>query len=265
MLKSFCPRLLLALVIAVAAPVFADADPSVSQIYETARAGHLTQAQQMIQQVLRDHPESAKAHYVAAELYARQGNVAAGRQELNVARGLSPGLAFAKPSAVQALERQLSRAQPTQSGTVLPQRRSSFPWGMLIVLVVVAMVLWLIFRRRNPPNNGYSYSGAVPGRPGGGIGGGAGVAPNVGSGIGSGIAGGLASGLAVGAGVVAGEEIARHFLDSDRHEGAMPPPSDESANEDPGNQDLGGSDFGMSDPSGWDDDDASSLGGDDWS
>jgi uncharacterized protein len=80
------------------------------------------------------------------------------------------------------------------------------------------------------------------------------------AGIGSGIAGGLASGLAVGAGVVAGEELARHFLDGDRHEGGVPP----APSRGPGRRtsDMGGNDFGVNDAGGWDD---SGGGGDDWS
>jgi hypothetical protein len=42
----------------------ANPDPTVHQIYEAASSGHLDQAQQMMDEVLRDHPNSAKAHYV---------------------------------------------------------------------------------------------------------------------------------------------------------------------------------------------------------
>jgi hypothetical protein len=76
--------------IAFAAPVFADNDPSMQQIYDEARAGHLDQAQQMINQVLRDHPRSGKAHYVAAELAAKEGNLGVARGELGQAEQLAP-------------------------------------------------------------------------------------------------------------------------------------------------------------------------------
>jgi len=51
---------------ALGGTALADTDPTVHQIYEAASSGHLDQAQQMMDQVLRDHPESAKAHYVQA-------------------------------------------------------------------------------------------------------------------------------------------------------------------------------------------------------
>src|ERR1700689_2135100 len=91
----------LALGIVFTAPVLADTDPSMEQIYQEARGGHLDQAQQMIDQVLRDHPRSAKAHYVQAELYAKEGKTALARSELSAADELDPGLPFAKPQAVQ--------------------------------------------------------------------------------------------------------------------------------------------------------------------
>src|SRR5579864_8369520 len=92
----------------LAGPVLAQADPTMHQIYETAQSGNLTQAQHMMDQVLRDHPQSAKAHYVAAELYAREGNLASARQELSTAQTLEPGLPFVRPEALGSLQRQLS-------------------------------------------------------------------------------------------------------------------------------------------------------------
>ncbi len=98
---------LMLLSLAVAAPVLADVDPSMQDVYSAAQSGHLAQAQQMMTQVLRDHPRSAKAHYVAAEIYAKEGNFSLARGEFNIAEQLEPGLPFAKPEAVQALRSQI--------------------------------------------------------------------------------------------------------------------------------------------------------------
>ena len=40
----------------------AQAEPTLNQVYATAQAGKLDEAQLMIQQVLISHPKSAKAH-----------------------------------------------------------------------------------------------------------------------------------------------------------------------------------------------------------
>ena len=243
------------------------AGPSVSEVYQAANSGNLAQAQQMMAQVLREHPRSGQAHYVEAELLARQGNLAAARQELSTAETLEPGLPFAKPVSVAELQRELSQsrpagaiaATPARAFTVAPAARSTFPWGAILIIGGAIALFAFIFRRRRAP---VAYSGGMPAAAGPGYGGGygPGVGPMGGGGIGSGIAGGLASGLAVGAGVVAGEELARHFLDSDGRRVEVLP-QDQSADPQQ-NADMGGSNFGVNDPNSWDDSSGGSFGGD---
>jgi tetratricopeptide (TPR) repeat protein len=90
----------------------AQAEPTLKQIYDAAQAGRLEQAQTMIQQVLVLHPKSAKAHFVQAELAARQGQIARAREALAEAEKLAPGLPFAKPEAVQSLRAALCWPKP---------------------------------------------------------------------------------------------------------------------------------------------------------
>jgi len=271
----------LAAAVAFSAPVFADSDPTAHEIYEAASSGHLAQAQQMVEKVLKDHPGSAEAHYVAAQVYAREGNFTAARGQLRQAEDIDPAGSYAKPEALQKLKAELNAG--TQGGVLAPARiaptRSSFPFLPLLVLVGAIGLIWMLFRRRSQPTQypGQYPGGMVPsgpqgpyaGPPGYGPAGyGPGAAP-MGGGLGSTVVGGLASGLAVGAGVVAGEELAHHFLDGDRREGvAAAPPAQV---EPPVNGDMGGSDFGVNDPGSWDDSgsgsdggDFGSSGGDDW-
>jgi hypothetical protein len=250
--------------VAITSPAFADSDPTMDQIYTAAAGGHLDQAQQMITQVLADHPTSAKAHYVQAELYAKEGQTALARSELSTAEQLKPGLPFASPRSVQELKAQLGLRTGAISPSVIRSVPAAprFPWGTVLILAGVVAILLMVFRRRN---NYVQYPAAGPGMPGapGTYGpGGYGPGPVGGGGIGSGIAGGLASGLAVGAGVVAGEELAHHFLDGGHGGGVIPPA--EAGDSGFSNGDMGGSDFGVNDPgSGWDD--GGGGGGGDWS
>jgi hypothetical protein len=258
-------------------PVFAQtADPTEHQIYEAAKAGHLDQAQQMVNQVLKDHPQSPRAHFVAAEVYARQGNFGSARQELATAETIAPGLPKENAEAVLQLKRQLGLAPVTRPAPRFEQRNSqvhsAIPWGMVLIVVAVIAVLWAIMRRRTAAavyqqyGGGPAVAGGAP--PGYGPGPGPGYGPGYGGGpgIGSGIAGGLASGLAVGAGVVAGEELAHHFLDGNR-EGGVAPSGNEYPPSNP-NADMGGNDFGDTGGGGWDDGgsggDSGGGGGDDW-
>ena len=261
--------------LAMISPAFADSEPTVDQIYTAANGGHLDQAQQMMTRVLADHPSSARAHYVQAELYAKEGKTSLARSELATAEQLKPGLPFANPRSVQELKAQLGlsggamRSTSLNSniaGAGLAERERKFPWGTVLVLAAAVGILWMVFRRRRTY---VQYPAAGPGVGGapGAYGQGYGPAPMGGGGIGSGIAGGLASGLAVGAGVVAGEELAHHFLDGGRGGGVIP--TAEAGESAPSNSDMGGSDFGVNDPgSGWDDGGGfggDSGGGGDWS
>ena len=240
----------------------AAADPTMAQVYQAAESGHLDQAQQMMNQVLADHPQSGTAHYVQAELYAKQGNPVLARSELQAAETLEPGLPHIAPRSVQELKAELnleSREAGRSAERVAPPARP-FPWGMALIFVVVIGILWMVLRRRN------TYASYPAGYPAGGApgaygpGGGYGPGP-LGGGMGSGIAGGLASGLAVGAGVVAGEELAHHFMDGNRSGGVLPPAEGSPPIDNP-NADMGGANFGVDDPSSWDD--GSSGGGGDF-
>jgi uncharacterized protein len=275
MLKRIAAPLVLVTALACAGPVLA-ATPTVDQVYEAARAGHLDQAQQLMDEVLRDKPNSAKAHYIEAEISARAGNFSRARSELARAQQLDPSGSFAKPEALASLQRELARGSTSSNrsyppGTYIRQaeHRSSFPWGVALLLIAGVAIAWALFSRRNPRNyGGYpQYPGNVPPAPGGyggpgpaGYGPAGYGAPMGGGGLGSGIVGGLATGLAVGAGVAAGEELVRHWVDRDgvRHEG--PPPADYQAPPDD-NANMGGNDFGVSDNNSWDDG-GSSFGGD---
>jgi hypothetical protein len=256
----------------VATPAWADADPTMSQVYAAAEGGHLDQAQQMITQVLADHPTSAKAHYVQAELYAKEGKTTEARAELGTAERLNPGLPDISQHSVQELKSQLglagTQAPPNQRVTAYPTRSApSIPWGKLLIAVGVVALLFMLFRRRATYNQ-YPAASAGPGYgpPGAGYGPGYGSGPGGGGGMGSGIAGGLASGLAVGAGVVAGEELAHHFLDGGRRDGGVIPSADAAESGASSNNDMGGSDFGANDSGSWDDGGSGGGGGgDDWS
>jgi uncharacterized protein len=260
------------LALALSGPASAANDPTVDEIYAAARSGHLDQAQQMITQVLADHPQSGQAHYVQAELFAREGKAALARSELAAAEQLKPGLPFANPRSVQELKAELGLGGGLVNSTLVRTVPAAprFPWGTLLILAAAVAILLMVFRRRNSyvqyPAAGVGPGGA-PGTYGPGYGPGYGPAP-MGGGIGSGIAGGLASGLAVGAGVVAGEELAHHFLDGGHSGGVIP--TAEAGESGGSNADMGGSDFGLNDPgSGWDDGGGfggdSGGGGGDWS
>lgn len=289
MLKTFLPRLLMLLAVVLAATAHAANDPTLHEVYQAAESGRMSEAQAMMDKVLRDHPNSAKAHFVEAELLAKQGRMSAAQNELATAERLAPGLPFAKPEAVQNLKARLvNRVQPSTAQYVQPAQvpassgANGFPWGMLLIGGGLLAAVIFFIRSLNNRNNvtvmpagasygpgGNSYGGGYgPGpvmQPGGG-----GMAmPQAGGGMGSGILGGLATGAAVGAGMVAGEALMHRVLDGGHHDSTVTPaPAPTPAfyqepSPDTSSYDMGSNDFGVSDGGSWDDS-GSSGGGDDW-
>ncbi len=250
-------RVPLGVLLSLAAGVALAADPSAHQIYLATRAGNIAQAEQMVAQVLKDHPRSAKAHFVAAEVEARAGNFGNARSQLAQAQALAPGLPFASAQAVRALQRELGLA-PTRTESA--RHGAHFGLGWPLLLIGGVLVLWMIVRRRMAAA---AYSSAYPGQFPGGMAPGAGpmgppggyppgaYPPGYPQG-GSGIMGNIASGLAVGAGVAAGEALVGRMLEGNGGNSGIADAG--AAQIDPqANADLGGNDFGLNDPGSWDD------------
>jgi uncharacterized protein len=163
----------------------AQSEPTLNQVYEAANAGKLEQAQVMMQQVLVAHPDSGKAHFVQAELSARQGNLTRARDELALAEKLAPGLPFAKSGAVQNLRNQLAAKGPSESNNktntgsaAAPTRAvapaspaSSFPWGLALALGggALALVFFLSRKKAQMPAPPQAYSQAPSAQQGSGL------------------------------------------------------------------------------------------------
>ncbi|SEK03355.1 MULTISPECIES: hypothetical protein [unclassified Variovorax] len=248
MLQRLFTALAFTLVIAFGMPSLAQAatdapaskEPTIQQIYEAANGGRMADADTMIAKVLKDHPNSAKAHFVQAELLAAQGKLDGARNALAEARKLAPDLSFAKPEAVERLTRKLdkpaaaaSRTEPSRASTPAPAplqtesktRTGSTPW-LPIALVGLLAVGYLAFRRKvaAPAAQAPSY-GPAPGAQGGPSGPGSGYGsyapggnwtpaapPAAAPGMGLGSA--LATGAAVGVGAVVAQEAVRHWMNN---------------------------------------------------
>ena len=271
--------------------VMAQSEPTLNQIYTAAQSGRMEQAQTMMQQVLVAHPGSGKAHFVQAELFARQGKLGLARESLATAEKLAPGLPSIKPEALQSLRTQLAaRPTPPLANNAVQHRptavaqdaapASSFPWGLALALGGGAIGLAIFLTRRKPAPVYEQQPQTYPNQGASGLNGPQGfgatnaVAPGAmqpaygqpaGSGLGGKIMGGVATGLALGAGMMAAQAIGR-TLTGNHDQGAKP--SDTSAGNDfqsaNSNPDMGGENFGVNDTASWDDAGGGDAGGGDW-
>ncbi|MET3494976.1 hypothetical protein [Variovorax boronicumulans] len=243
MLQRLFAALAFTLVVALGMPSLAQArtdapapgEPTIQQIYEAANGGRMADADTMIAKVLKDHPNSAKAHFVQAELLAAQGKLDSARGALAKAKVLSPDLSFAKPEAVERLTRKLDApaaaalrtepsrtSMPTAAAQPAETRTGSMPW-MPIALVALLAAGYLAFRRRVAPpaapapsygpapgaatmpygSASYSPAGSWPPATT------RASAPGMG---GMGLGSALATGAAVGVGAVVAQEAVRHWM-----------------------------------------------------
>jgi hypothetical protein len=244
------------------------AEPSIDMVYQQAQAGHMETALNDMAVVLQNHPNSAKAHYVYADLLAKSGQYDHASAELSRAENLAPGLPFVtRPGAVTELKQVIATHGHPASQAQASREAGGTPWGMIFLIggLALLLVIWLARRQAAqnamamPPQyggNGYYPPGAAP------MGG---VPPYYpgGGGMGSGLMGSLATGAALGAGMVAGEALASHLMDGN-HPSANPGVAPTE-----GYNDMGGQDFGIGDSGSWDSggggDFGGGGGGGDWS
>ena len=293
MLKPTFPSIaLLFFVCCLSAPTFAEDDASLHQVFQAAKAGNFKEAQSMMDNVLKNHPNSAKAHFVEAELLAKQGLNSNASAELSKAEQLEPALTFAKPEALQSLRSRIAAgvAGNTQQAIVhqsTPTIAMPNNWLMPVLLFVGLGVLILfimaLFRRNTQSLLSNNYAGHAPnpnygpaGNPSmGSAGMGSNMAQPAAGGMGSGLMGSLATGAALGAGVVAGEALMHHFVDGDHknpasqnqqpeHSPWSSPDNSASHTSSSNDYDMGGNDFGVQDSSSWDDDSSSGSDDDSW-
>lgn len=221
--------------------------PSLQEVETETRAGHYAEAENMMAQVIAAKPESAKAHYVYAELLAHNANFSKAASEAGKARELDPKIGFTDPDKFRSFEQTLQREQnpaprqrvserPTSGSLAAPAVQSEsvgrpgIPgWIWIGGLILLAIVAWRMIGRSSPRvsnslataggQGGYGAAGYGPGGPAGPAGspgyGPGGVAPGYGQGVAPAGRGGglLGTGLAVAGGVAGGmalDELLHH-------------------------------------------------------
>jgi hypothetical protein len=195
----------------------ASAGDSPKDVQAMIARGDFPAAETALREAVSEHPQSAKAHYVLAEVLAHEGNIGEARAEANKAATLDPATRFTDPARFQQFQSKLNQAMAPPSASrpaarqaayggapaVAPPKEASFPWsGLLIGAGVIALIAFLWSRRRRdvaPPFAGAPYGSPMNGGPGPGYGPNYGYPPQApSSGAGAAVAAGL-GGLAAGA------------------------------------------------------------------
>lgn len=263
--------------------------PAPKDIEAAVNAGHLSQAETLLREVLQDKPNSARAHYELGEVLARQAKYDDALAELQRAKSIDSTLKFAHPpekfqqtldkisAAANAAKLPAATAPAHQAVVVAPAAAPAAP-GLNLNYVflgigLLVLIAWLIRRNARAPQNAMVYSAPAPAPAGFGAqytpnapGYGPAYAPGYGAPMqgGSGMGGAVLGGVA---GLAAGYALSK-ALEGEHHNSVNHDGSTAAANsggyvpfDAPAAPDLGSFDAGTGE--GWDAPDADGGGDDD--
>ena len=155
-------KLILLLALLILAPLAAAAD-SPKDVQALIARGDYPGAEALLRNAIAEHPQSAKAHYVLAEVLAHEGNIGEAKTEASKAATLDPGTHFTDPAKFQAFQRKLNEAlapaanirttaAPVRNGeTGQPARGEGGSSNLLKILAIgagIALIASLWMRRK---------------------------------------------------------------------------------------------------------------------
>ena len=90
--------------------------PTLQEVQAEVQQGRYARAEEMMREVVAAKPDSARAHYVNAEILAHNGKVGLAAEEAKKARQIDPDIKFTDPEKFRSLEAALLRAQTSSTG-----------------------------------------------------------------------------------------------------------------------------------------------------
>jgi hypothetical protein len=146
------------------------ASPTEQQVQAALSRGDFAGAQQMLAEVVQDHPNNARAHYLYAQVLDRNGHAGDALTQLDLARQADPAMSFTQPNRLAAVEQHI-RADAAQAGRQNDRQANNVPlqaaagtmmsaptqhgtsalsWLLMIVVlaVVVGLLVWSVRRSR---------------------------------------------------------------------------------------------------------------------
>ena len=120
--------------------IAAQAEASFDQIQTLIQQQNYSAAEKGLEEIIRNHPKSAKAFYAMAQAQAGLGNQDKARKALDIATGLNPTLDFAPASSVQSLRDaitpQVSKIEAIEESHTMRNVM------ILLLLGVVGFAIW---------------------------------------------------------------------------------------------------------------------------
>lgn len=131
-------RKILVLLAVFAASAFAE--PSFQQIESLIEQKQYRAAEQGLVEIIKNHPQSAKAYYAMSQAQAGLGNQDKAQFALDKARGLDPELKFASASNVQNLQSAIT----PQAAKIEPVHEDDYAWFKWFCIFGVIGLAWWV-------------------------------------------------------------------------------------------------------------------------
>lgn len=150
-------KMLVGLLLLVSTAVLAE--PSFNDIQSLIEQHQYSAAESGLVEIIKNHPQSAKAYYTMAQAQAGLGNLEKARYALDKAQGLEPSLSFADSGAVKNLRQAIS----PQTSKIEAVPESNF-WTYFFILIGIGL-LYFVYRWYNDNKENDSNSGSEPTNP----------------------------------------------------------------------------------------------------
>lgn len=142
--------------------VSAFAEPSFQDMQGLIEQKQFAAAEQGLEVILKNHPDSAKAFYSMAQAQAGLGHLDKAQFALNKARGLDPALKFATEDNVKNLEQAIT----PQVAKIEKVEESHFWRNLFLAIVALGLITWAgIWWSNRPKKSDNDYTGHTPPRP----------------------------------------------------------------------------------------------------
>ena len=140
-------KIILALLSLLCSLSFCYADPSIDDVSNAVNTGNYTKADQMVDQVIEDHPQSAKAYYVKSQVLVKEGKFDEAKIEMTKAVALDPTGSFTSPEKLASFQSVLAESmtnKTTPKSVVYPSDDLHFLYIIMIFICVVIAFVFVI-------------------------------------------------------------------------------------------------------------------------
>jgi uncharacterized membrane protein YgcG len=150
-------KILVALAFGIAS-LTAFAEASFDQIQSLIEQRQYQAAEQGLEVIIKNHPQSAKAFYAMAQAQAGLGNLDKAQKALNIATGLNPTLDFAPASSVASLKQAIT-PQAAKIEAVEPSHFWRNFFLGFVLFAAIGLIAILYKRKKDEEDNGPIVSG----------------------------------------------------------------------------------------------------------